>query len=106
MIVVPLIERKRDGDVLLRDEWFDLVGAYARGDVPDYQMAALLMAVLCMLFGANAVAVKISLTGLGVFTTAGLRFAVASLAGRMFRDICAEPEIGNHSRRDNNVCPV
>ncbi len=34
---------------------------------------------LCMLFGANPVAVKISLTGIGIFTTAGLRFAIASV---------------------------
>jgi drug/metabolite transporter (DMT)-like permease len=32
-----------------------------------------------MLFGANAVAIKISLTGLGVFTTAGVRFGIAAL---------------------------
>jgi len=35
---------------------------------------------LCALFGANAVAIKISLSGLGVFTTAGLRFSMASVA--------------------------
>ena len=32
-----------------------------------------------MLFGANAVAIKISLTGLGIFTTAGVRFSCAAL---------------------------
>lgn len=32
-----------------------------------------------MLFGANAVAIKISLTGLGVFTTAGVRFGIAAV---------------------------
>lgn len=35
---------------------------------------------LSILFGANAVAVKISLHGLGVFTTAGLRFGLAAIA--------------------------
>jgi drug/metabolite transporter (DMT)-like permease len=35
---------------------------------------------LCILFGANAVAIKISLTGLGVFTTAGIRFGIAAIA--------------------------
>lgn len=35
---------------------------------------------LNVLFGANAVAVKISLLGLGVFTTAGLRFLIAAIA--------------------------
>ena len=45
MIVVPLIERKRDGDVLSQDEWQRVIDAYAHGDIPDYQMAALLMTV-------------------------------------------------------------
>ena len=35
---------------------------------------------LNVLFGANAVAVKMSLLGLGVFTTAGLRFLIAAIA--------------------------
>ncbi|MEA1900474.1 MAG: DMT family transporter [Thermodesulfobacteriota bacterium] len=35
---------------------------------------------LCIIFGANAVAIKISLFGLGTFTTAGLRFTIASIA--------------------------
>ncbi len=34
---------------------------------------------LCILFGANTVAVKVSLTGLGVFTLAGLRFGIAAV---------------------------
>ena len=41
--------------------------------------ASLLAVFLCMLFGANPVAVKISMTGVGVFTTAALRFAIAAL---------------------------
>ncbi len=41
--------------------------------------ASLFSMFLCMLFGANAVAIKISLTGLGVFTTAGIRFSIAAL---------------------------
>ena len=42
--------------------------------------ATILSAFLCTLFGANAVAVKISLSGLGVFTTAGFRFSIAAAA--------------------------
>ena len=42
---VELIERKRDGEELGREELGELVLAYARGEVPDYQMAAFLMAV-------------------------------------------------------------
>ncbi len=41
-------------------------------------LAAVFTVCLCALFGANAVAIKISLSGLGVFTTAGLRFSMAS----------------------------
>jgi pyrimidine-nucleoside phosphorylase len=40
-----LIQRKRDGEELGRDEIAELVIGYARGDVPDYQMAAFAMAV-------------------------------------------------------------
>jgi drug/metabolite transporter (DMT)-like permease len=48
---------------------------------------------LCVLFGGNAVAIKISLSGLGPFTNVGLRFAVAAVVislwaratGRSFR---------------------
>ncbi|HEY3184182.1 MAG TPA: thymidine phosphorylase [Gaiellaceae bacterium] len=40
-----LIQRKRDGEELGQDELAELVLGYARGDVPDYQMAAFAMAV-------------------------------------------------------------
>jgi pyrimidine-nucleoside phosphorylase len=40
-----LIQRKRDGGELGADELSQLVLAYARGDVPDYQLAAFCMAV-------------------------------------------------------------
>ena len=40
-----LIERKRNGGELRADELAELVLAYARDEVPDYQMAAFLMAV-------------------------------------------------------------
>jgi drug/metabolite transporter (DMT)-like permease len=51
------------------------------------------LVLLCIIFGANAVAIKISFTGIGTFTSAGLRFALASaaitiwarLSGRRFR---------------------
>ncbi len=41
--------------------------------------AALFTIFLCSLFGANAVAIKISLGGIGIFTTIFFRFGVASL---------------------------
>ena len=40
-----LIQRKRDGEELQNEEIAELVLAYARGDVPDYQLAAFCMAV-------------------------------------------------------------
>ena len=40
-----LIERKRDGHELPPEEIVELVLAYARGEVPDYQLAAFCMAV-------------------------------------------------------------
>ena len=40
-----LIQRKRDGAELSADELGELILGYARGDVPDYQMAAFCMAV-------------------------------------------------------------
>ncbi len=42
--------------------------------------AALFTIFLCILFGANAVAMKISFTGLGVFTSVTLRFTIAIAA--------------------------
>jgi pyrimidine-nucleoside phosphorylase len=44
MLALRLIERKRDGQRIAAGEWRALVLAYAAGHVPDYQMAALLMA--------------------------------------------------------------
>ncbi|MGH7585561.1 MAG: thymidine phosphorylase [Gemmatimonadales bacterium] len=46
MVVPRLIERKRDGGALTPDEWRALVREYARGAVPEYQVSALLMAVV------------------------------------------------------------
>ncbi|MDQ3697895.1 MAG: thymidine phosphorylase [Gemmatimonadota bacterium] len=45
MLAIRLIERKRDGGRIEPGEWRALMRAYAAGHIPDYQMAALLMAV-------------------------------------------------------------
>src|SRR2546428_6052398 len=44
--VVEVIERKRDGGKLTAEEIEALVLGYAKGEVPDYQMAAFCMAVV------------------------------------------------------------
>jgi drug/metabolite transporter (DMT)-like permease len=66
-------------------------------DTPNNQdlplLAAIFTSFLCIVFGANAVAIKMSLSGLGVFTTAGLRFGMAAfiiffwakITGRSFK---------------------
>src|SRR5215469_11209791 len=45
MRTVDLIQRKRDGEELAPEEIEYLVEGYTRGDIPDYQMSAFLMAV-------------------------------------------------------------
>ncbi len=53
MLALRLIERKRDGGRIEAGEWRALANAYASGHVPDYQMAAFLMA--CYLQGLDRV---------------------------------------------------
>lgn len=63
--------------------------------VTDHQglpfRASLFTILLCILFGANAVAIKISLTGLGVFTNAGIRFSIAALVIFIWARITGKP---------------
>jgi pyrimidine-nucleoside phosphorylase len=51
MLATRLIERKRDGGRIEPGEWHSLARAYAAGHIPDYQMAAFLMA--CYLNGLD-----------------------------------------------------
>ena len=51
MLALRLIERKRDGGHIEPGEWRALTNAYASGHIPDYQMAAFLMA--CFLRGLD-----------------------------------------------------
>jgi pyrimidine-nucleoside phosphorylase len=46
MRAVDLIRRKRDSGELTPEEIHHLIAAYTRGDIPDYQMSAWLMAVV------------------------------------------------------------
>ncbi len=43
---IDVIRKKRDGGELSRGEIESLIGAYTRGDIPDYQVSAWLMAVV------------------------------------------------------------
>ena len=43
---IDVIRAKRDGKELSRDEIEGLIGAYTRGEIPDYQVSAWLMAVV------------------------------------------------------------
>ena len=46
MRAVDLIRKKRDSGEHTREEIEFLVSGYTRGDIPDYQMSAWLMAVV------------------------------------------------------------
>lgn len=44
--MVDIIETKRDGKALSREEIFFFVNGYAKGEIPDYQASALAMAIV------------------------------------------------------------
>ncbi len=46
MVIPSLIQHKRDGKALEPDQWRELIREYTADRVPDYQMSALLMAVV------------------------------------------------------------
>ena len=46
MVIPSLIQHKRDGHPLQPAQWKELISEYTAGRVPDYQMSALLMAVV------------------------------------------------------------
>ncbi|MDA8345525.1 MAG: thymidine phosphorylase [Thermaerobacter sp.] len=79
---VSLIERKRDGGVLSRDEIAGLVEGYVDGTVPDYQMSAFLMAV--------------TIQGLNFVETAALTDAMLH-SGRLVDVQSMRPLVDKHS---------
>ena len=83
MFVIPLIQRKRDGGSLSEAEWHTLVLAYARGEIPDYQMSALLMAVV--------------LRGLEDHELAALTDAMCASGSRLEFGSGVPPRIDKHS---------
>lgn len=83
MLAHRLIERKRDGGRIEPGEWRALALAYAKGHVPDYQMAALLMACF--------------LKGLDRAETAALTDAMLMSGERMDLAHVGRPRIDKHS---------
>lgn len=61
-------------------------------DNPDFSiMAGLLSAFVCIIFGSNAVAIKLAFYGVGVFTSAGIRFSIAAFAIWLWARIRGQP---------------
>jgi pyrimidine-nucleoside phosphorylase len=83
MVVPRLIERKRDGEPLREDEWRELISHYAAGRVPDYQMAALCMAIV--------------FRGLEPSELVALTDAMLESGGRLPRPEAGPPRIDKHS---------
>jgi pyrimidine-nucleoside phosphorylase len=83
MLAHRLIERKRDGGRIEPGEWRAIALAYATGHVPDYQMAALLMACF--------------LKGLDRGETTALTEAMLQSGERLNLDALNAPRIDKHS---------
>ncbi len=83
MVVPRLIERKRDGGALTSDEWAALIAGYTAGEVPDYQVSALLMAVM--------------FRGLEAHELTALTTAMLDSGARLSRPAGGPPRIDKHS---------
>jgi pyrimidine-nucleoside phosphorylase len=83
MLIASLIERKRDGYPLSAAEWSEIVTRYTAGDVPDYQVSALLMAVL--------------FRGLDSTELDAYADALLSSGDRLHFDGFAKPRVDKHS---------
>lgn len=83
MVVPRLIERKRDGGALTSDEWAALIAGYTAGEIPDYQVSALLMAVM--------------FRGLEPHELTALTNAMLDSGARLSRPESGPPRIDKHS---------
>src|SRR5258708_13462298 len=83
MLAVRLIERKRNGGKIEPGEWRALALAYASDHIPDYQMAALLMAVY--------------LRGLDYSETVALTEAMRDSGARLDTSGLNRPAVDKHS---------
>src|SRR5919199_1704926 len=87
MLATRLIERKRDGGRLEPGDWHALSRAYAAGHIPDYQMAAFLMACY--------------LRGLDRAETAALTEAMLGSGATLDLSHLPAPRIDKHSTGDS-----
>jgi pyrimidine-nucleoside phosphorylase len=78
-----IIRKKRDGAALEREEIFDFIQRYSRGEIPDYQASALLMAIY--------------FRGLDVRETADLTEAMMRSGQVLDFSEFAQPKIDKHS---------
>lgn len=83
MVIPSLIGHKRDGHALKPAEWKELIRDYTAGRVPDYQMSALLMAVVWR--------------GLAPEELAALTDAMLDSGDRLRFDGFAQPRVDKHS---------
>lgn len=65
-------------DVTLKQRIFMMEQPPNNQEIP--LLTAFFTSLLCIIFGSNAIAIKITFSGLGAFTTAGLRFTIAGLS--------------------------
>ncbi|MEP7227418.1 MAG: thymidine phosphorylase [Gemmatimonadales bacterium] len=83
MVIPSLIGHKRDGHALEPAEWTELIRQYTAGRVPDYQMSALLMAVVWR--------------GLAPEELAALTDAMIDSGDRLRFDGFSQPRVDKHS---------
>lgn len=85
MAILPaeVIGKKRDGVPLTKDEIFDFVLGYSRNEIPDYQMAALAMAIFFRSMNAEE--------------TSFLTEAMLNSGDRLNRLNSEVPRVGKHS---------
>jgi pyrimidine-nucleoside phosphorylase len=83
MVIPSLIQHKRDGHALAPGDWARLVADYTAGRIPDYQISALLMAVV--------------FRGLTTEELAALTDAMLDSGERLRFDGFATPRVDKHS---------
>lgn len=82
MIATTVIDKKRDGEVLTPDEIRFMIDGLVSGEVPDYQIAAWAMAMLCR--------------GMNAAETATLTDCMLA-SGRSMQRVTDRPRVDKHS---------